>query len=213
MIIIHKKLKLLFDIVNTNPVLQGHGGVGGGGAPGVASTSSLTNGLTQAVMRDIALKVFFKENGYYGLEDLLVCVAEEQNLDVTRMNNKVTLRGFIDKCGCSTSTNLRSRFMRKYIVNSGGTPDSFIPDLDTFLADVESGHVLGQLIGKETLVDFINQADFNGMDSILTAIRKTSHDLDSPFAKGYISPALLATVLLSFLMKKKMLSDLVLSSH
>ena len=103
--------------------------------------------------------------------------------------------------------------MRKYIANSGGTPATFIPELDAYLADAQFGHVLGELIGKETLVQFIDHADFNGMDSMLTAIRTTSQDLDSPFGKGYIAPALLATVLLSFLMKKKLVSDLVLSSH
>ena len=108
----------------------------------MASTSSLTNGLTPAVMRDITLKVFYQLNGYYGVEDLLLCVAEDQNLDLTRMGNKVALRGFIDQCGCSTSTNLRSRYMRKYIANSKCTPDTFIPELDAYLADDDSGHVL-----------------------------------------------------------------------
>ena len=208
---LHKKFKILVDLFTTNAVLQGHGVVGGG-APGVASTSSLTSGLTSAVMRDVANKVFFGVSGYYGVEELVVCVTTEQNLDVAKIGNKVAVRGFIADGPTSTSTNMRSRLMRKYIANSGDNPQTFIPDLDTYLAADESGHVLDQLIGKGTMLDFINRADFNGMDSMLTAIRKTSRDLDTPFG-DYISPALLATVLLSFLIKKKLVSDPVLSSH
>ena len=73
------------------------------------------------------------------------------------------------------------------------------------------GHTAGELITTETLIDFVDQADFNGMPSMLKAMREISTKMKAP-NPNYIAPAFLATVLLSFLVKKKLVSNFVLVS-
>ena len=210
-IVTQRLLLKVWELLTTNGVLQGHSAGGGGPGTGNMSMGCVTTGLTKAILRTACVTVFYEVSGYYGFEEVTACVADQQNLNMTKAGNKAALRSYVSSSGAPTSTNLRAAVMREYLDITKDTVETFIPGLDVFLALEDSGHTAGEFITTDTLVAFVDQADFNGMPSMLKAMREISNKMKAP-NPNYIAPAFLATVLLSFLVKKKLVSNLVLVS-
>ena len=150
------------------------------------SMGCVTTGLTKAILRAACVSVFFEVSGYYGFEEVTASVADQQNLNMTKAGNKAALRAYVSSSGAPTSTNLRATFMRDYVALTKDTVATFIPSLDVFLED--SGHTADELITTDTLIAFVDQADFNGMPSMLKAMREISNKMKAP-NPNYIAPA------------------------
>jgi len=196
------------ELLMTNAILNGHGSPGGGGAPGSGMVSSLHPGITKAVNKVAVSFVFFYVNAYFVLEDIVLRVISDQNLDSSKSGLLTSVRAHVTSLVPSTASNMRAKFLRRLYLNlQPTTGEQTLMILDAYILSPEAGHVAGKRMSKTALVTFAGIADFNGELALLKAIRVCLDHYQVAGNKMFISPSLLACVLVSIVMKKNLVSD------